>query len=443
MHNDKNSLKRAVVFLLTLFSFSVLVIIVLFFLIVSDHAQVNDSYATPEDVKVAVSSYGDVSSELFSESTQFNVRLTESELHSIFKTASKAAPWLNADFSMAQGGMLVKGTLDLSHFLRSRYINISCLLIPDRHNSIDSCHIGNLYVPGNFAKWFANNVIKVFFDASISDVFLQSLNNITIESGVVSTQATKDGHFKQHSKDGLKAIVSTIKSFKNNTSYQLDYVIVSTYIDYILDDVDVRKHVNISLSSIFNAAFRLAKKRSSQSDPIKENEYAIWSAAIAFANVRFAELVKIDPEYLESQMKRASSINVVLGDRRDLALHFLYSTILERVGSETFSNNIGEIKELFDANHGGSGFDTSDLAADISGARFSYFVLSNRSNAIRSQVVLTQQETEDNFFPFIYSSYQAIDLKSIENSANLTNVGPHMKVVNDIKNAVINLPLYR
>ncbi|AXY03739.1 hypothetical protein D1115_22960 (plasmid) [Vibrio alfacsensis] len=109
MHNDKNSLKRAVVFLLTLFSFSVLVIIVLFFLIVSDHAQINDSYATPEDVKVAVSSYGDVSSELFSESTQFNVRLTESELRSIFKTASKAAPWLNVDFSMAQGGMLVKG----------------------------------------------------------------------------------------------------------------------------------------------------------------------------------------------------------------------------------------------------------------------------------------------------------------------------------------------
>jgi hypothetical protein len=59
-----------------------------------------------------------------------------------------------------------------------------------------------------------------------------------------------------------------------------------------------------------------------------------------------------------------------LGGRDDLKRHFTVSAGLYATGTGTATLGIGELKELVDANDGGSGFSFDDMAANLAGIRF-------------------------------------------------------------------------
>ncbi|MEM1346716.1 MAG: hypothetical protein AAGI34_19330, partial [Pseudomonadota bacterium] len=61
---------------------------------------------------------------------------------------------------------------------------------------------------------------------------------------------------------------------------------------------------------------------------------------------------------------------VRLGGRGDLRLHFLTSAALSAASIESLSYAVGESKELIDTLAGGSGFDFTDIVANVSGIRF-------------------------------------------------------------------------
>ncbi len=414
MTKNKSIIRKLVLFFSLLAIVLVVSPILLIYILSSQRSHVQDIYVSPEEVKEAVNTYKYIKSEIFDTRYKIDLKLSENDILVLFKTTSKATPWFNFDFAMNDNLLILSGTMDINRLFTSRYINASCIIIPDKYNSIDSCSVGGLTVPGSVMKWLVSFGINVFFDRSINEVYLQLLRNVTIQTGNVHITASKDLDFKEQSKSGLQAMISTAKTFRDSSSYTLDSQVIYDYIYYIVTDLRVVDGKDISLSRVFSSAFRYAAERSRDSDPTKENEYAIWSVAIAFANPRFSELLKIETDYFKDLSHDFHSKNVVLNSRRDLALHFLYSAILERVGNEAFSNNIGEIKELLDANKGGSGFDISDLAADLSGARFSNFISSGNENALKSQRLLVSNGSEKMFFPNIASYPSAIKAEDFD-----------------------------
>ncbi len=436
-------IKTALAYLSIVFVCLIVAPILLVYLLSSKEAHVTDTYVSPKEVKEAVHTYKYIKSELFDTTYKIDLNLNEKDMLVLFKTASKATPWVSFGIGMDNNVLMLSGTLDINKLFSSRYINTSCLIIPDRKNSIDSCKVGSLSLPGNFVKSVISLGINTFFDSSINEVFLQALANVSIESSNLSISALKDSDFKEQSKSGLQAMISTAKTLRTSSAYTLKPEVIDSYISFILNDGSIIGRRELSLSEVFNSAFRYASQRSEHSDPVIENEYAIWSVAIAFANPRFSELVKIDATTFSHLSSDFSSKNVVISSRRDLALHFLYSAILERVGNEAFSNNIGEIKELLDANKGGSGFDTSDLAADLSGAKFSNFISSNKNNALWSQRLLASNNTEDVFFPDITRYPAAIKADDFDSFTKDSQNEVLSDLITNIQKDVRTLSLYQ
>ncbi len=421
----------------------ILFIAMVIYLSISRVPLVDKVYIQPKDIKEAVEKYHYVSKSLFEAGGNIEIELSSDDLKSILKAASHLTPRLNVESELSNYGAVVFGTLDISYFFDSTYVNFSCLFIPNQNSSLDSCKVGRITLPGSLVEFIASVTINTVFDDSVSDVLKQLLRSFEIQRDTVYISAIKEDSLKNDLKSGLSRLSSFVKSFRVDYSNALDSEVINSYLLYMKHAESINNQKELSLSDVFNVAFQYAKERSQKSNAMKENEYALVSVAIAFANHRFAEVYGVDTlsvgESLASLPRHAVSLN----GRNDLALHFLYSAIIERVGNEALSNNIGELKELFDANKGGSGFDVSDLAADIAGAKFSKFISSSQKNAIHSQELLTASDFEDTFFPNVNRYSRSIKWDDFEKYIGTTQSEQYSATIEQLQQEVLALALYQ
>ncbi|MGR5545807.1 PHP domain-containing protein [Vibrio sp. PNB22_2_2] len=421
------------------------VMIVLFlplFFLLSKKPLVSDVYINPKEVKDAVDKYQYVSGVIFGLEDEIEVEISGEKLTSIFKAASHLTPNMNFEIKVSHYGAVVLGTLDLSGFINNRYVNVSCFIIPDGNNAIDSCQVGGIYVPGSLVEFGVSVFLKIVFDSGVNDIFEQFIKSIEIEDNTLRLRAIKNGDLKNYIKSGLSDISSFIKSFSSRYNNKIDPDVIGSYLEFMLESDVIMSKRKLSLSEIFNVVFQHAKERSRISDARKENEYALWAVAMAFANHRFAELIDADTYSIGTKLSNLSSKTAYLNNRNDLALHFLYSAIIERVGSEAIANNMGELKELFDANQDGSGFDISDLAADIAGARFSNFISSRKINAVHSQNLLIASHSEALFFPNV-NRHRSITSADFEKVIGSTENEEYTKTIEKLQAEVQALTLYQ
>jgi hypothetical protein len=82
---------------------------------------------------------------------------------------------------------------------------------------------------------------------------------------------------------------------------------------------------------------------------------------------------------VESDAERSARLKVLgtptMHDRHDLAQHFVVSAALTAVSGAKAAEAAGILKELLDAEPGGSGFSFADLASDLSGVAFAQRLL--------------------------------------------------------------------
>jgi len=122
------------------------------------------------------------------------------------------------------------------------------------------------------------------------------------------------------------------------------------------------------LAFYLHQLFTLAQQRATAtSQPLNEAyQNALWAAAVTMGNRKF--IYYANPAIQLDQVPKTAP--VMLNGRRDLALHFLYSAVIQMLSSSQLSEQIGMLKEIMDADSGGSGFSFADLAADKAGTRF-------------------------------------------------------------------------
>jgi hypothetical protein len=134
-------------------------------------------------------------------------------------------------------------------------------------------------------------------------------------------------------------------------------------------------------------------------NPVEENKAGLLALAIYLGSANFNSVVgAIDKETL--RICKSSGSHIVLANRSDLRLHFIYSAALKVISSSELSFTLGEFKELLDSQKGGSGFSFSDLAADRAGIRFAELALDS-SGALRIQRMAADLTQEEVFLPSI------------------------------------------
>jgi len=118
------------------------------------------------------------------------------------------------------------------------------------------------------------------------------------------------------------------------------------------------------------AAFALARERSRSSDPVLEDQAAVLALALVLGDEKLAKVADrtVDPATIP-QCERIRA-GTTLHERPDWSRHFWVSAGLVVLSGESRSLNVGLIKEMKDANAGGSGFSFGDLTADAAGDRF-------------------------------------------------------------------------
>jgi uncharacterized protein YfiM (DUF2279 family) len=211
--------------------------------------------------------------------------------------------------------------------------------------------------------------------------------------------------FAYHSIPGLRnAVLSTkgqIKEVRDDLALLGDPKIVKRYYEHIC-----KFHAQIdglgqaSIGYYLDTAFSFAEKRSYISEaPVEENRAALLALAIFLGSSNFDSVVgALDAETLAICQPRNSQM--VLANRNDLRLHFIFSVALNIISDSGISFAIGEFKELLDSQQGGSGFSFADLAADRAGIRFAELAL-DENGALRVQQMASELRQEKTFFPSI------------------------------------------
>ncbi|WP_165312855.1 hypothetical protein [Vibrio ziniensis] len=421
-----------------------IVVVYFIFCAVSKQATVPDQNASPEQVKRAVEYYASISARVFSPQENINLKLTQQNIDDVLTVASHMTPRTNVSGRFANSIGLLSMSFDIGNSWFTGYININCFLISGSGDgSIDYCLIGDVSVPGTLINTLINISINLFFSDQASSTIKELINNIQINDQQVILTATKNSEFKTDVTMGLKTAASIAKNFKPTNTHFPEPDVINEYLLHILETNWPAGSKSVSLSIVIEQAFRHAQVRSQYNDPRAENEAALWSIAIAFGNRRFAEIINVNTPEVQTTLSKYPRLITTLSQRGDLPLHFLYSAVMEILGNSHLSTNVGELKELHDANPGGSGFDFTDLAADKAGAAFSLFLTSDKNNAIGGQNLLSKMTKENLFFPDINELPAPIKDKEFDTVLGSTQSDSYKEINAIIDKKISELPLYR
>lgn len=131
------------------------------------------------------------------------------------------------------------------------------------------------------------------------------------------------------------------------------------------------------------ARYVRAAARAAESLP-KERAGRAFSLALG-VGLDTSDLMRRNPvvmltwRQVETNAERQARLAVLgkptLHDRHDLAQHFTVSMGLTALLGEKAAESAGLLKELLDAQEGGSGFSFADLAADLAGIEFARIVI--------------------------------------------------------------------
>jgi hypothetical protein len=368
-----------------------------------------------------------------------DLSFTEQDVVAISAATSHLFDNTNVAIGYSPSFLQLAATSKINVGVFSLYLNGRCEVAITQSNSrLDSCRLGDLPLPSWLVQPFINAGLWALFDTEVKDSVNNMIAGLQYNDRKLTLSANKSVDFRQRINRSLSNASSVAKAALSN-------------------DIPSPELIQLYLATLYQQNFsggslllpivqlaQLASVRSLENDPQTENAAMLWALAIRFGNQRFARIAKVE----ESK----TQLGVKLRGREDLALHFLYSAILQQVGNDALSFNIGELKEVLDSGSGGSGFSFVDLAADKAGIAFAGRLTGAKDDAINAQSLLANAQQERVFFPFTHDlpegfsetsfarifteigsdQYQALEAMIAERIANLSIHG-----AKDIKTAPI------
>lgn len=323
--------------------------------------------------------------------------LSEDEINGIVALGTRGVRGLTGRVNVTPLGIKGALTLNIPNNPLGEYINLTTTILPSSNGLVvDSITLGSIDISGNIAISVMEIILnKVIAVDTFGTKLINAIDSIEVDNSTLI--------FAYHSIPGLRnAIVSTkgqIKEVRDDLALLGDPKIVKRYYERIC-----KFHSQIdglgqaSVGYYLHTTFSFAEKRSYITEaPVEENKAALLALAIFLGSSNFDTVVgALDEETLAACQPRNSLM--VLANRNDLRLHFIFSAALKVISDSGISFAIGEFKELLDSEQGGSGFSFADLAADRAGIRFAEMAL-DENGAQRVQHMASELRHEKVFFP--------------------------------------------
>ena len=181
----------------------------------------------------------------------------------------------------------------------------------------------------------------------------------------------------------------------------------------------------LSLAELLKPVFELVYQRATLDTAIQENRSAIL-AINDYVNATD------NPKYMAFLYKR-----------EDLARHFMGAAALTASTNSQVANALGEVKELSDAQAGGSGFSFVDLAADKAGSRFGELAVSSPESARRIQYLTAQIKDYADVMPDPRDLPEHMNAAEFKQRFESTQSPAYLALAAKIDKRIALIPLYR
>jgi len=327
------------------------------------------------------------------------ITISEDEINSIIALAMRGIEGLKGRMNVTPIG--IKGAFTFHTPINpfGNYINLTATVSPSTQGlSINEAAIGGLELPGKLVLSSIERLLNRLLSGNATGTALvKSIESIQVKGTALS--------LVYHPVPDLQKIIdeskTQLKNIRDDLELLGDPAITKLYYQQLCEfHSQISGFGNVSLGYYLSSALSFAKQRTLISEmPAEENRAAILALTIFLGSTQFNSIIgAIDKETFQSCP--AADKHIVLANRNDLRLHFIFSSALKIISDSGTSFAIGEFKELLDSQQGGSGFSFADLAADRAGIYFAEQALDN-AGAQRIQQMASKLTDEKLFFPSI------------------------------------------
>lgn len=230
---------------------------------------------------------------------------------------------------------------------------------------ISTVNVGQYAIPGNWLLSTITLLTDWALDNDTASQVVKSVFQVHIEQNqiVLIMDSPADMRFR------VKQFSNRIKNLSGNLNVFSDTELTREYFQHLLNlEKRFPYGSNVTLEEIIQLLFLKVQNDSAEYNAIEHNRSALFALGVYLGTYHFEKFIgTIAPTHYKAHQ---IPINVTLSDRKDLRLHFLYSSTLQLLADQGASVAIGEFKELLDSNTGGSGFSFVDLTADRAGILF-------------------------------------------------------------------------
>lgn len=425
-------------FWLSLLCIGLLVFII--YLIRSNEALVTSNEpVSAKRVEQAKTSLHNIAHQLNNSVGEVEFTFSQHQVDALMAVASFTVPDTQFKTNLSEMGVHFAATTKLTTPYFSQYINWQCTLLPNQQKLvIEHCQLGKLSLPDWLVMWGFKQTLLAVFEDKLTNNVLNMVQYAELSANKINIKLYIKEGMKQEVLTALHRKASSDNLVSNAIQNNVNAEKVSVYLDELQQLIDTfnGQPMADNLAFYIGKMFYLAQLRTPVSDASTENQAVLWALATTFGNKRFGHFVGIDRATL-NKLKRPK---VQLSGRGDLALHFLYSAVLERVVKLQMGLKVGELKELLDSNTGGSGFSFADLTADKSGLAFADTIL---NYPLKSQKVLAGITDETIFFPSISGLIEGLTEAEFNQNYGSTESAEYQQLAGQIDERIAALPLHQ
>jgi hypothetical protein len=447
----KRLFKRKIIIILLLFVF-VPPLLFIYLILENTPASLTSKVVDADDARRAKETIKRSLKPLRYPSDSATIIVNEEDLNAIMAFISRGVKSFSGQVEIGPWGMHSAMALHIPHNPVGDYINVRFGLEPsDSGLKIFQVSLGKIKIPGRIALPMLRIILNMVLDEDGGTAALKAVKSVNIEGKKVTLTLQPVPDFKLK----LAKYKNLLKDFRDEVALLGDPNVVRIYYKMLedhsriyykmLEDLskDIPKSQPVSLASFMGPLFRMAKDRSDYklTEPADENQAALLALVMFFGTHRFESLIgPVRTEEMKLQHRRPP--NAVLGDRKDLRLHFLISAGIKIISDKGITYTVGEFKELLDSGQGGSDFSFADLAADRAGLRFAEVAVDRSGGALKLQRLLSENAGEGVFFPNIVDLPEGLSQEQFENLYENIEARPYLNMINKIDTRINQLPLY-
>ena len=337
------------------------VLLVVLWWLLTSSGQVSSSNISSKDVTTARKLLSSTLRQLSHADDRIELRFEQAQLDALMNVASYTLAPVQFSGVISNFGVAVRADWQ---FLAQRKVSAYCLLLPGNAGfAIDHCRLGKIPLPGVVANALLSAAVKTMLAAPADEQLLSLLQKGELANGKLYFVDENASALKLKLNPQLYQARNMARDLlQSDSRFAPDITLYLSQLQALYQQHPDERRLAFYSRELLLFAF----ERAAGDNPEYEYRQAMWALAVGFGNRHFIRYATDNAE--PGQVPPLAKVTLM--GRHDLALHFLYSAVFQQLGSAGISSQIGNLKEILDADSGGSGFSFADLSADRAGILF-------------------------------------------------------------------------